>query len=747
MIKRSIKTLLLVFVLSFTAKIYAQVIAPGQDIVGYGYDVFGKFADNESKKKYPIFKWGANEVKIINSSEYNIPKGIVLENIGKKEKTTVSGSSEREYAKSYGGSVGMEANGLMFGGSVSAAFSKTSGGASRSFYSTIRDANRIWRISVSELVDAKQYLDPDFKKNLETMPVDKLFSLYGTHYIASAYLGGRADYTTTTKISEKYSISDISTTVSASYGVVSANASTNKSEQQKSIMSNTKTKLTVTGGNAEYAGNIENFDAYKLWAGGIRTRPVLCDFEKGSLIPIWLLTSNQARQNELEKAFEEMCKINPLPAYVGNTSSASIIFSKLRGNVGFDCEGGKKDVAGTLIQTWDINLGNDAQQFYIESDESGLVTIRTKGDLLLAVQGEAIVGAKIALVAKDKIATAKWKKESAGGGSVWFVQPETGLVIGVPGNRVARNLHLELQAKTKAHGQQFNIIAKNDVFAFGKNVFHDKWSSGWTTTKTLVIKNSPYLFHYKSSTGSIRNAAIINNKGVNNVSEDKWSSGWSDFITYKHGGTTHLMSIKKSDGLVKVNTFGADGQLHRKIWNADWSSGWSHIELVKSGKGNYFFHYKKGSGIARIGKLSPSPAGNVWEATWVKDVNSVKYFSVNKKDYVFVLSNSGTAWVFEITKVGDKLQLTNIWSVNNWEGGITKSVIVDYKTGPVVFMYKKQSGQWWAIPIHANGKLGAIWKTGTWGSDWDDFDSYNNKGASYLLHHKHTGDTRIMHVK
>lgn len=312
-----IKFLTVLMLIAFSS-LKAQELGPGMDIIGFGYDIFGKFADNSSKKPFQIFKFGADEQKRIGSSVYLVPSGVMLDNIGKKEKTVVSGSSQRDYAKSFGASVGVDIDALTFGASVNAAFSNSWGGSERQYFQTIRDANRTWRVSIDQRVDLKTILDPQAAKDINSMDPAKLFQLYGTHVIVSAYLGGRADYTSITKITQEYSEQEISLAASLSYTRVSANASTNYSQKQNNIISNTKTTLIVTGGNSEYASDINNFEAYKLWADGIRSLPVLCDFENGSLIPIWDLASTQQRKNALIAEFNKLAKQYPLPeAYAG----------------------------------------------------------------------------------------------------------------------------------------------------------------------------------------------------------------------------------------------------------------------------------------------------------------------------------------------------------------------------------------------------------------------------------------------
>ncbi|MGM0647934.1 MAG: RICIN domain-containing protein [Bacteroidota bacterium] len=298
---------IMMFGFLITSLLNAQpTTAPGQDIVGYGYDVFGKFADNESLKNYCLFDWQDPYDKNFGSYTYSIPGNVMLKNVGKKVKTEVSGANKRSYARSFSSSVGLGVDALLFSASVNTTFSQSSSGSSAEYFHTIRDANRIWQIAIDERYDHKDMLNPKVKEDINNMAPAKLFEIYGTHYVASAYLGGRADYSSVTKITTSMNTKTIGTAVEAQYKAISANASMDMSQQEREIKENTTTKLTVTGGNAEYANDINNYEAYKNWADGIRDMPVLCDFDKKSLIPIWELASTQARKNLLKSYFENV---------------------------------------------------------------------------------------------------------------------------------------------------------------------------------------------------------------------------------------------------------------------------------------------------------------------------------------------------------------------------------------------------------------------------------------------------------
>ncbi len=301
----------------------AQIQTPGLDVLGFGYDVFGNYADQKSKKRYCLFKYGNFETVPIGSEQYNVPKFVFLENISDHLIKTVSGESIRDYAQSLSVEAGLGVDAMFFKGSIDATYSTSVSGTEQKFFYTYMDANIKWRVSFDErdLPMLKTILDPRFKADLATMPPAKLFELYGTHYIASAYLGGRADFTSVSTVTEKTTTQEIGLAVEAQYKAVTANVKTDAAKQQTLRNANTKTSLRVTGGLSQYANNISNPETYNLWASGIERMPVLADFDSNSLKPIWDFCEDEGRRNQLQAEFDRMCKANPLPKEMVNIAS------------------------------------------------------------------------------------------------------------------------------------------------------------------------------------------------------------------------------------------------------------------------------------------------------------------------------------------------------------------------------------------------------------------------------------------
>ncbi len=314
------KIVRIIILLLIYGGVNAQNSNTGKDIIGKGYDIFDEYARNSSMTNYKLF-------------DYNkLNKYINLLNISKHEIKKITGTSKREYAENLAAKLNIKANALIFKASVDAQFGRESTKYEQRYCHTIMDANIKWKVilDIRNIDSLIACLDVQFKSDIENLSPQKLFETYGTHFISSAYLGGRIDFSLRTSISNQYNKQDIDIAAKARYGTIKGNGSyTNNSEE---IINNSKTSIETRtiGGNSEFLNNINNEQQYRIWAEGIKNAPVLCDFEKESLQPIWILTKNTARQNELKKYFENfIIPAHPLPDFVEYQSLTEVTYDEV----------------------------------------------------------------------------------------------------------------------------------------------------------------------------------------------------------------------------------------------------------------------------------------------------------------------------------------------------------------------------------------------------------------------------------
>jgi len=447
---KKILVLLLLVVYVFE-KPAAQTQTPGLDVLGYGYDVFGNYADQKSKKRYCLFKFNNFSETPIGSYRYSVPQYVFLENISNHMIKRIQGSSIRDYAKSLSASVGLGVDAMLFSASVSSSFDTSKSGTEQRFYYTYMDANTKWRISFDERDQAylKTILDSRFIQDLATMEPRKLFELYGTHYIARAYLGGRADFTSESVIKSETNTQEISVAIEAKYSAVTANASLDTKKSETLSNSQTTSKLTVVGGNSQYANNINNPETYRLWADGIEGMPVLCDFDAESLKPIWDFCTAPARKAQLQAEFEKMCAEHPLPeafANLGAVKNKAVMIKNMATGLFFDFPGFNptNSKQGDLLTTYTYDNNTKANQGFdriymmeaVDTDPQFVFIHPQHTRYVLDVKGGNLtIGAPIQILSSNKSASQMFKLQPVDGeANTYYIKVKNDLCLEVRPN-------------------------------------------------------------------------------------------------------------------------------------------------------------------------------------------------------------------------------------------------------------------------------------------------------------------------
>jgi hypothetical protein len=320
---RKLMMLMIALMIFGRFSIDAQNQCPGITVVGRGYNIFGEYANNKSVKEQLFRLENYQNLPMDDAQEYKVPDVIKLKYINEKDIKITEGSSLRQYASSISAELGLAYDGFVFSGSVDSRFGKDKSSQTNNYFYTITDWTRVWEVYINPMKEdnLRQFLTPDAKTAIDTWTPEKLFEVFGTHYVSSGYFGGAMEYNLSEKYTSQSDAISVAVTVKAKYANVSGNTgmSYNKSEVNESFKSNIK--IYARGGDVQYANNSAMGDnsQYNLWVNSIPTKAVLIDFKKGSLVPIWNLAANATRKAELENAFKKMLAMYPLPE--GNAAS------------------------------------------------------------------------------------------------------------------------------------------------------------------------------------------------------------------------------------------------------------------------------------------------------------------------------------------------------------------------------------------------------------------------------------------
>lgn len=165
----------------------------------------------------------------------------------------------------------------------------------------------------------KELLDGEFKTALNSGNPDELINEYGTHVVRVIRIGGRAEYFCQSSATSSMTREEFEIAAKAKYdslgGVVgeeseSPGGSVGVSSRVRTV-DTTKIKNVVgnesidtIGGSAAASMGIKSKRDWDGWTKSIEDRPAFLGFEEDALLPIWELTSDNARRDAIKEAYK-----------------------------------------------------------------------------------------------------------------------------------------------------------------------------------------------------------------------------------------------------------------------------------------------------------------------------------------------------------------------------------------------------------------------------------------------------------
>lgn len=329
---------------------------PGLDTLGFGYDVRGQYA-NSLELKLPIIAVGpATNQTTVNNTVYLVPDNVTLNEHSVNYSTyeQVTGTTLEQYSSSLNSTTKIAGNYQFFSGSLQVDFTKDDMKNSEYEFSTIRNTIELWSLNLPDantltLIDtANQDLNGKDSNGNYTMSGIDVLNKYGSHYVWQAVVGGRADYSSETdkmtfdqsynlgvvaEMSYKNAIGSITAQEQASYGA-----------QIQNFDASSSTVIHTQGGDPTLGSKIAN-GGFDEWAASVNSQPQLMDFTPNSLVPIWTLCTDPARQQELSDAFADYMAASPQDI-VQNEPLINVLFTDQMIPAGTDHDSGaNKDLA------------------------------------------------------------------------------------------------------------------------------------------------------------------------------------------------------------------------------------------------------------------------------------------------------------------------------------------------------------------------------------------------------------------
>jgi hypothetical protein len=224
---------------------------------------------------------------------------------------TVFGSSIQRYSNDLSASIGIDATVGLFSGGIKSSFSTSSSNSSNNSYCTIHDVIGYYRLDMDP---EKVPLIPSVKNDIENLDPVSLIKKYGTHYIQSAYIGGRVSFNANIDHSVFTNEDDFKVSVNAAYEAFSANASLETGNKTYNEQSSKHSSVEVFGGDPGFreilkgVGSKDKSQIYEEWEKSLQQYMGLADFGLNGFRPISELASTPARQKQLLDAITAYLK-------------------------------------------------------------------------------------------------------------------------------------------------------------------------------------------------------------------------------------------------------------------------------------------------------------------------------------------------------------------------------------------------------------------------------------------------------
>lgn len=372
---------------------------PGVDCIGYGYDVINsRYAHTEGVKDR-LFEFDKTRVVVFGGKKYKIYSDIDLRTDLDTVIETISSSSIEEYREKIGLNAGVDVGYKVFNGSFKLDIDSQYARLDEVTYTTLRGRHRLWTLALTLDLDVlRKRVTPAFRANFGIDPME-FFGKFGAYYLRRGGVGGRLDYSMSTRHLKVEQGVNISTTVKASLEwLIGINAEVGGSLEKaiKQVRQNSDTKLHSIGGKPGLEAQMLNPEtakgAYAKWAASLKDWAVLMQFDRDSLRPIWELVDDQGYREKLRQSMDKYlasggAPVEKLKRVLSVEKRPPMLRSvEIGGQVALFSPnvepGGNSGWVGQLAQYGEISAARTATPVFSDNFDLGLLKPPTSWEIL-----------------------------------------------------------------------------------------------------------------------------------------------------------------------------------------------------------------------------------------------------------------------------------------------------------------------------------------------------------------------------
>jgi MAC/Perforin domain/Hemopexin len=198
-----------------------------------------------------------------------------------------------------------------------------------SYYALRSSFIAFWNISLINVPSA-----PTLEKEVANLPEDplepsnraeyaRIFDKYGSHYVKSAWVGGKASLVFIVAKSSQLTKDEIRAGIQAAVGgIVSGSMSSDQKTVGDRFKSNSTCKVFGSGGDRLELAKLTSLqeEAYGKWIQSVKQNPQVIEL---GLSGIWTLVKNPAKAEALKAAYIQETSFTPLTAIIPITTTFS----------------------------------------------------------------------------------------------------------------------------------------------------------------------------------------------------------------------------------------------------------------------------------------------------------------------------------------------------------------------------------------------------------------------------------------
>lgn len=288
----------------------------GVDMLGYTYDVLGKYADIDSTQLPVIDILTGSEDQIFNydnleDAAYTYPSTCTVQSSSPQTASfETHGSSYSEFSRTTSSRLGLNGDFGAYSGSIDISYNESVKASSQYYYSSIFDtaSGYVLRIN-SENLKLKDEVQTQLDAVDSAEAASAFFASVGTHVVAGVLVGGQCRYWSYGSKENWESSSEFSVSAEAAYSGASGSGSYSTSTSTKTEDVRTDVGVEVLGGTTVARSGVVTDQDFTGWAASIPYQPAVVGFmaETGAtagLVPIWDFCTNPEAQTLLECQFE-----------------------------------------------------------------------------------------------------------------------------------------------------------------------------------------------------------------------------------------------------------------------------------------------------------------------------------------------------------------------------------------------------------------------------------------------------------